>query len=75
LRPALKAAPQVKPVSVGFFGGKLELFRLKWWQALFVMLVIGAQPGDQRNWPIIVKWASQLRSDFQGITPGDGFMG
>lgn len=29
LPPALKAAPDVKPVSVGFFGGKLDHMRLK----------------------------------------------
>ncbi len=69
LRPALKAAPAVKPVSAGFFGGKLELFRLKWWQMLFVMLVIGAQPGDHRNWPVIREWASQLRSVFLESEP------
>ncbi len=69
LRPALKAAPGVRPVSAGFFGGKLELFRLKWWQMLFVMLVIGAQPGDRRNWPVIQEWASQLRCVFLESEP------
>jgi menaquinone-dependent protoporphyrinogen IX oxidase len=62
LRPALKAAPRVRPVSVGFFGGKLELFRLNIFQMLFVMLVIRAQPGDRRNWPLIEGWAADLRS-------------
>jgi menaquinone-dependent protoporphyrinogen oxidase len=62
LRPALKAAPSVKPVSVGFFGGKLELFRLNILQMLFVMLAIRAQPGDRRNWDFIQGWAANLRS-------------
>ncbi len=61
LRPVLKAAPQVKPVSVAFFGGKLELFRLKLWQMLFVMLIIQAQPGDHRNWSFIEEWARTWR--------------
>jgi menaquinone-dependent protoporphyrinogen IX oxidase len=61
LQPALKAAPSVRPVSVAFFGGKLELFRLNVLQMLFVMLVIGAQPGDYRNWPFISQWAAGLR--------------
>lgn len=60
LRPVLDAAPLVKPVSVGFFGGKLELYRLKLLQMLFVMLVIQAQPGDFRNWPAIREWAANL---------------
>jgi menaquinone-dependent protoporphyrinogen IX oxidase len=61
LRPALKAAPRIKPVSVAFFGGKLELFRLKLWQMLFVMVVIQTQPGDRRNWPFIAQWARNWR--------------
>jgi menaquinone-dependent protoporphyrinogen IX oxidase len=61
LRPVLKAAPSVKPVSAGFFGGKLELFRLNVLQVLFVMLIIRAQPGDYRNWPVIRDWAINLR--------------
>ncbi len=60
LRPVLKAAPRVKPVSVGFFGGRLDLYRLKWWQALFVMVIIQALPGDKRDWDAIRAWASAL---------------
>ena len=60
LRPVLKAAPLVKPVSVGFFGGKLELYRLNLLQKLFVLLIIQAQPGDFRHWPVIREWAASL---------------
>jgi len=63
LRPELDAAPLVKPVSVGFFGGKLELYRLPLLQMLFVLLIIQAQPGDFRNWPAIREWATSLRRD------------
>ena len=62
LGPVLKAAPSVKPASVAFFGGKLELYRLNFLQMLFVMVVIQAQPGDARNWPAIRGWAAQLRT-------------
>ena len=61
LRPVLKAAPQVKPVSAAFFGGQLQMFRLKLWQMLFVMIVIRAQPGDLRDFELIRKWAAGLR--------------
>ncbi len=61
LRPVLNAAPSVKPVSAGFFGGKLELYRLNLWQKLFVLLIIQAQPGDFRHWPVIREWAAGLR--------------
>jgi menaquinone-dependent protoporphyrinogen IX oxidase len=60
LKPLIKAAPAVHPLRIGMFGGKLELYTLKWWQVLFVMLAIQAQPGDQRNWEFIQDWAADL---------------
>ncbi len=60
LAPALKKAPQVKPVSVGFFAGKLDYGKLNLLNRLFVQFVIGAQPGDQRNWDGIRAWATEL---------------
>jgi menaquinone-dependent protoporphyrinogen IX oxidase len=61
-QPVLKESPQVKPVSIAFFGGKLELFRLPLLQMLFVMLVVQAQPGDLRNWTAVREWATYIRS-------------
>lgn len=61
LQPALKAAPAIKPISVAFFNGKLELFRLKWWQVLFVLLIIQAKPGGYHNTPFIKEWAAGLK--------------
>jgi menaquinone-dependent protoporphyrinogen oxidase len=69
LRPVLDAAPSVKPVSAGFFGGRLELYRLPLLQMLFVLLVIQAQPGDLRNWPAIREWATNLRTELLGDRP------
>ena len=60
LRPVLKIAPQVKPVSVAFFGGRLEMHRLKLWQKLFVLFIIQAQPGGSHNLPFIKEWAASL---------------
>jgi len=40
------------------------LFRLKFFQMLFVMLIIQAQPGDLRNWDAIRSWAQDLASQF-----------
>jgi menaquinone-dependent protoporphyrinogen oxidase len=62
LGPVLKSAPQIKPVSVAFFGGNLAINRLKWWAALFAILIIQAQPGDKRNWDAIREWAGGLAS-------------
>jgi menaquinone-dependent protoporphyrinogen IX oxidase len=74
LRPVLRATPSVRPLSVGFFGGKLELFRLKWWQALFVMLVIQAQPGGSHNKPFIREWAANLYPALTGEASQEPFV-
>jgi len=60
LKPIYSSAPEIRPVSVAFFGGKMEMFRLKWWQMLFVMLIIQAQPGDLRDWDFIRAWAREF---------------
>jgi len=60
LGPVLRAVPAVTPVNAAFFGGRLDLFRLKLPQMLFVMLIIGAQPGDRRNWEAVRAWSSSL---------------
>lgn len=61
----LNAAPVVKPVSVGIFGGRLDLYKLKLLPMLFVMAIIQAQPGDRRNWPFIRAWAAGLPDSFR----------
>jgi menaquinone-dependent protoporphyrinogen IX oxidase len=65
LGPVLRAVPHIQPVSVGFFGGKLDYARLKPLQMLFVMLIIQARPGDRRNWPAIRGWAANLSDMLQ----------
>jgi menaquinone-dependent protoporphyrinogen oxidase len=69
LRPVLKAAAPVKPVSAAFLGGRLDIYRLKWFQALFVMLVIQARPGEHRNWEAIRAWANGLPTLFNATAP------
>ena len=69
LRPILKAAHPVKPVSIGVFGGRLEYGRLKWWAVLFVMLIIQAPAGERRNWTAIRSWAAGLPAALQLETP------
>ena len=65
VRPILKAARPAKPVSIGVFGGRMEYGRLKWWAVLFVMVIIQARAGDQRNWDAIRLWAANLPAAFQ----------
>jgi menaquinone-dependent protoporphyrinogen oxidase len=59
-QPALESAPEVTPVSIGFFGGALDYARLNLFQRLFVRLAIGAEEGDFRNWHAIHEWATEL---------------
>ncbi|HWQ45889.1 MAG TPA: flavodoxin domain-containing protein [Longilinea sp.] len=63
LKPMLQAAPGVKPLSVAFFNGKLEMYRLKWWQAAFVMVVVQAVPGDYRDWDFIKAWGRTISQE------------
>jgi len=63
IKPIMGTASGVKPMSVAFFGGKLDMTRLKWWQALFVMAVVQAAPGDFRDWESIKAWARALSRD------------
>jgi menaquinone-dependent protoporphyrinogen oxidase len=63
-QPILSAIRPVKPVSIAFFGGRLEYGRLKWWAVLFVMVIIQAPAGDHRNWAAIRSWAAALPAAF-----------
>lgn len=64
LNPMLKAAPEIRPLSVAFFNGKLEMFKLKWWQAAFVMVVVQGVPGDYRDWEYIKNWGGEICKQF-----------
>ncbi len=64
-RPILKAVRPAKPVSVAFFGGRLEYGRLPWWAVVFAMFVVEAPAGDKHNLPFIRNWASGIPSAFE----------
>jgi menaquinone-dependent protoporphyrinogen oxidase len=70
LQPVLKAARPARPVSIGFFGGRLEYGCLKWWAVLFAMLIIQAPAGEKRNWPAIRAWAASLVPILSGHPKG-----
>lgn len=67
LGPMRKSAGDLRPVSVAFFRGKLDFRRLKFFQMLFVMLIVAAQPGDYRNWDAIRGWARGLPEKFARV--------
>jgi len=65
LIPALKRFPQIKPVSVGVFRGKLDYSKLdpiSWLVMKLIWLVYKRAPeGDFRNWEAIRSWTASLR--------------
>ena len=68
-RPILAATRPAKPVSIGFFGGRLDYGSLKWWGVLFAMVIIRARPGERRNWTAIRSWAVGLPAALRLVTP------
>ena len=64
LGPVLKKAPHIRPVSAAFFAGNMDYSRLNLPQILFVKLIVGAPPGDRRNWDAIREWAACLHTPF-----------
>jgi menaquinone-dependent protoporphyrinogen oxidase len=60
LGDVLKKAAPLRPRSVAFFAGSLDLTTMNVFEKLFVLLVVGATPGDGRNWKAIREWGAGL---------------
>ncbi len=60
LGAVLKKAAPGRPRSVAFFAGSLDLTTMNLFEKAFVLLVIGATPGDGRNWKAIREWGAGL---------------
>lgn len=58
--PILRSAGPNRPVSIAFFGGRLNYGRLNWWAALLALLLVRAQAGDKRNWEAVQTWSREL---------------
>jgi len=56
----LDACRPASPRSVAVFAGSLDLTKMNILDRLFVMLVIGATPGDGRHFDFIHEWAAGL---------------
>lgn len=63
-RPIVAATRPSKPLSIAFFGGRMEYGRLPWWAVFFAMVIIQAPAGDKRNWNAIRAWAAGLPAAF-----------
>ena len=51
----------IRFVGVALFGGSVDLTTMNLLEKLFVMLVVGARPGDLRNWEVIKEWGRAMR--------------
>lgn len=60
LSPVLKKTPHIKPVSAGFFAGKVDYDKLGFFQRFFLKVFIKPEIGDFRNWEAIRIWAAGL---------------
>jgi menaquinone-dependent protoporphyrinogen oxidase len=60
LGDVLKKMTPVRPRSVAFFAGSLDLTTMNVLEKLFVLLVVGATPGDGRDWKAIREWGAGL---------------
>jgi menaquinone-dependent protoporphyrinogen IX oxidase len=56
----LDACAPARPRSVALFAGSLDLTKMNVFEKLFVLLVIGATPGDGRHFDFIREWAAGL---------------
>jgi menaquinone-dependent protoporphyrinogen IX oxidase len=62
---ALPAIEKIGPVSLAFFGGKLDLNTLKLPEQLIMralMLLTGMTQGDKRNWEAMKNWINSLEA-------------
>ncbi len=53
-------------VGVAFFGGSVDLTTMNILEKLFVMLIVGATPGDLRNWDAVKEWSREMRPRLLG---------
>jgi menaquinone-dependent protoporphyrinogen oxidase len=60
----LNRTPKIKPISTGFFAGKLEYSKLEW-LARLMLKALNAPEGDFRNWQEIRDWAEKTYAELK----------
>lgn len=60
LRSIQKACAPARPRDVAFFAGSLDLTTMNLVEKLFLLLVIGATPGDGRHLDFVRDWAAAV---------------
>ena len=54
-----KACGPARPRTAAVFAGALDLTTMNVFDKLFVLLIIGATPGDGRHWDFVREWAAE----------------
>ena len=54
-----KACGPARPRSAAFFAGSLDLTTMNVFEKLFVLLIVGATPGDGRHWDFVREWGAE----------------
>jgi menaquinone-dependent protoporphyrinogen IX oxidase len=54
-----KACAPARPRTVAFMAGSLDLTTMNVFEKLFVLLIVGATPGDGRHWDFVREWAAE----------------
>ena len=68
LDPVYEQIPEVKPVDVGIFTGKLDFSKLQFmYRILWPFRGNGVSEGDYRNWEAIRDWAAGLYPKLLGL--------
>ncbi len=62
------AVPQIVPVSIGLFAGKLRYRNLALMERILFLLTSRLPPGDYRDWTAIRDWAAEIRPLLVGAT-------
>ena len=62
-----KACAPARPRTAAFFAGSLDLTTMNIFEKLFVLLIVGATPGDGRHWDFVREWAAEAA---KALSPG-----
>ena len=60
LRDIIGERSGVRFVGVALFGGSVDLTAMNILEKLFVLAIVGAKPGDLRNWEAIKGWGREM---------------
>lgn len=65
LDPVLAQVPQVRPIEIGLFAGKIEPPKLSWPVRLRMRLTTNLRRGDHRRWDEVRSWATRIAPRLQ----------